>query len=205
MANVNTTEYRRGEYESTEWEDIQRRHGNQHMVGHAKKKPKKQYWVPLPSKEKVIGRKLGAMAKETMEALEDAEDDFDDEGDDDDAVLEAYRRARLSQLKGAASAARFGGVRALQRSEYVREVTEASKSRWVVVHMYQNSVEDCSLLANALDAIAPKVRSARCASGAAAAYSTCNRPQPHARDTPPTRHAALCPRPLSTAAAAAAL
>jgi hypothetical protein len=121
--NANSTEYRRGEHESTEWEDIQRKFGNQHMVGYAAKKKKQEYWVPMKTKEKVLGKKLGAMTKQTMEELEDAEDDFDDEGEDEDAILEAYRRARISQLKSSATAARFGGVRALQRSEYVCVVT----------------------------------------------------------------------------------
>ena len=40
---------------------------------------------------------------------------------------------------------------------YVREVTEASAARWVVVHMYQNRVEDCQLLARVLEPVAIKV------------------------------------------------
>ena len=42
-------------------------------------------------------------------------------------------------------------------NRYVREVTEASAARWVVVHMYQNRVEDCQLLARVLEPVAIKV------------------------------------------------
>lgn len=135
----------------------QRKFGNSHIVGPAPKKKKKQYWIPQASREKKLGRKLDALERRSAEELEALEDEFDIEAEEDDeAAIEAYRRARLAQLKARATAARFGEVRALSRSEYVREVTEASQESWVLLHMYQNRVSDCQLLDRALRALAPK-------------------------------------------------
>ncbi len=45
---------------------------------------------------------------------------------------------------------RFGDVTEIIKEEWIREVTEASKNSWVVVHLYQDSVIECRLLEEAL-------------------------------------------------------
>ena len=49
-------------------------------------------------------------------------------------------------------------MRDIARDEWITEVTEGSSTCWVVVHLYQDSVEDCNLLNEFLCSLAQKFR-----------------------------------------------
>lgn len=57
---------------------------------------------------------------------------------DDDRILEMYRAQRLAEMREQAVRNRFGDVNEITKEEWVREVTDASNSCHVVVHLYQD-------------------------------------------------------------------
>ena len=81
-----------------------------------------------------------------------------EEEEDDDAMLQRYREERLHQMREAAARARFGTVLDIVKADWLREVNDASKSCWVVVHLYQDAVELCGVVDRALQSLAAKFR-----------------------------------------------
>lgn len=80
---------------------------------------------------------IAAKLREHDNRLEDKTlDELDElEDEEDDAFLEQYRQKRLAELGGLAKKGKFGSVLPLQKAEWEREVTEASKENWVIVVM----------------------------------------------------------------------
>lgn len=64
----------------------------------------------------------------------------------------------MSELREASARNRFGDVVEIVKDEWVREVTDASKSCWVIVHLYQDYITECRLLENALLILASKFK-----------------------------------------------
>lgn len=50
----------------------------------------------------------------------------------------------------------FGSVLELSRPDFVQEVTEASKSHFVFLHLYQDGHEACQLIKRAYQTLAPR-------------------------------------------------
>jgi hypothetical protein len=73
-------------------------------------------------------------------------------------MLEEYRQKRLNEMKEEIFRARFGDVNEITKDEWVKQVTEASRSCWVVVHLYQDSVIECRLLEESLQILARKFK-----------------------------------------------
>lgn len=93
-----------------------------------------------------------------MEELDEAEDDGDF---DDDTALNRYREQRLRELREQAAKERFGDVMEICKADWVKEVTDASNSSWVVVHLYQDRVMECRLLEQVLLSIARKFKAVK--------------------------------------------
>lgn len=53
---------------------------------------------------------------------------------------------------------RFGAVYEINKDDWMREVTEASNSCWVLVNLYQDSVEECRIMEAILIDIAAKFK-----------------------------------------------
>ena len=53
---------------------------------------------------------------------------------------------------------RFGDVVGIGKDDWLREVTEASKAHWVIVHLYQDSVIECQLMDEAFIVLAAKFK-----------------------------------------------
>uniref|UniRef100_G3X1Q1 Phosducin domain-containing protein n=1 Tax=Sarcophilus harrisii TaxID=9305 RepID=G3X1Q1_SARHA len=73
----------------------------------------------------------------TLNQLKEAEDDFDDE---DMRAMESYRQKRL-EISG---------------DQYVKEVTNAEKDVWVIIHLYRTSNRMCLMLNQHLSVLARK-------------------------------------------------
>lgn len=58
--------------------------------------------------------------------------------DEDLAALNEYKQKRIAELQRAAVKNKFGYLIQLSRSEYVRQVTEASQEYPVVVFLYKD-------------------------------------------------------------------
>ncbi|KAK9814459.1 hypothetical protein WJX72_006280 [[Myrmecia] bisecta] len=139
-----STVYKGLEGETTQWEDLQRKHGNL--------PPKEPIWKPdlyTPEKEEVKD-KAWIDSKEESE-LAELENEFDD-----DRFLENYRKQRLQELKQAAAIPKYGTLEHITASEFVQQVTNAGEDVWVVVHLYKDKVVDCAILGVCLQELAGK-------------------------------------------------
>ncbi len=71
------------------------------------------------------------------------------------------RDSRLASLKGKAAIARFGEVLEISKPDWVAEVTEGSNNAPVVVHLFEKSILNCSILSQALIGVAKKFPSVK--------------------------------------------
>eukprot|EP01040_Poterioochromonas_malhamensis_P003241 gene3241-3454_t len=91
--------------------------------------------------------------------LDEIDELLDDEDlDEDHLALEKYRKQRLEEMKKTAVTNRFGEVVEIVKDEWIREVTEGSKSSIVLVHLYSDAMIECQLMDEALKRLAPKFR-----------------------------------------------
>jgi hypothetical protein len=67
-----------------------------------------------------------------------------------------YRQQRLAELRAAADKQKFDSVREISKPDYASQVSEASHDHWVVVHMYQDSVDASRLLHQSMQQVALK-------------------------------------------------
>lgn len=65
-----------------------------------------------------------------------------------------YRQRRIAEIKQATVKNRFGEVVEIIKDEWIREVTDGSKSCPVVVHLYQDSFIECQLVDEAMHKLA---------------------------------------------------
>ena len=144
----------KAEGETTQWDDILRAKG-----------------ITQPSKAELDKAAADAIAKAAEETVahfdplagrsleELGEVGEEGAGFDDSRVLEAYREARMAEIRAASARNRFGAVLPLVRVDFVREVNDASRDgTWVVVHLHQEHVEDSKLLERALERVAAAKR-----------------------------------------------
>jgi len=150
----------------TEWDELQRKHGNLPDKPRRAPAPK---WTPAEDATPSCRPDEDAIDvmdnTDDIQALRDMEDD---EAVQDSRFLEAYRQERLMQLQASAtgrgsdpSVATFGSLQHVQGSEFVKEVTEASQGAWVVCHLYKDAVEECGILNQCLGALAAQYSSTK--------------------------------------------
>ncbi|KAL1971054.1 hypothetical protein VTN77DRAFT_5 [Rasamsonia byssochlamydoides] len=112
----------------TEWNDILRKHGI------LPEKPPD----PTPIIEEAI---LEAQRKAHENRLEDKDlDELDAlEDEEDEAFLEQYRKKRLAELATLQKTSIYNQVYPLQKTDYAKEVTEASSKSFVLVNLTSSS------------------------------------------------------------------
>ena len=76
---------------------------------------------------------------------------------EDERVLDEYRRKRMQELQDAAGLP-FGEVVHISKSDYSREVTEASKEWKVVVLLYQSYLVECQVVVKEMRELARERR-----------------------------------------------
>lgn len=123
---------------TTQWDDIHRKLGNYEEL--PKEKTQAEY-----TKE-AIEQMEGYNALEHLDdqEIEEMEDDLDEE------FMRQYKAKRLQELQQTKDQPKFEGIREITRQDYIDEVTNAPKGTYVVLHLYQNSVEACELMNRAL-------------------------------------------------------
>lgn len=89
--------------------------------------------------EAFLETKRDVHADASLEELEDAID----EDEIENLMFEKYRAARLAEMKAAAAKDKFGGLVHVTAQDYVKEVSEAPADILVVVHLYQDYVQEC--------------------------------------------------------------
>ncbi|MDP2060264.1 MAG: hypothetical protein Q8J97_11025, partial [Flavobacteriaceae bacterium] len=167
---------------TTEWEDIQYKHGNKvgkYIDGEfqiiaqriADANPNLQLRAYDAQEERVRDKlaRGGYDVEEgtTIEDLAEAAVDpsgraNDDDGtgliDDDDDALAAFRRKRMAEMQKAQEGNVFGIVRRISGTDYVREITEASDHSRVVALMLKDGHADCDALLVILRQVASRHR-----------------------------------------------
>ncbi|CAM8924879.1 unnamed protein product [Rhodiola kirilowii] len=140
--------YKDVEGASTQWDDLQRKHGNLPPKAPVFKPPP---FTPAPDS---VTKDKSWIDEKTEEELEELEDDLD--LDDDDRFLEEYRKQRLLDMKEAAKVMKFGSIMPISGSDFVREVSQAPPDVWVVVHLYKEGIPECQVLMESLEELAKR-------------------------------------------------
>jgi hypothetical protein len=119
MSNIGSSTFYQGNGESTEFEDILREKG----ILPPKEDEKAKVLNELLDEAKELAEaNRDHLAEKNLDELDEVEDEYADS-----RTLDAYRRARVAQLREMALKNRFGRVYPLSRDDFKREVTDASK------------------------------------------------------------------------------
>ncbi|KAG0298351.1 Phosducin-like protein 3 [Dissophora globulifera] len=135
--------------EDTEWNDILRAKG---II------PKKEGEISEADiidmiDEVIAKRDAKNYEQKTVDELDEL---LDEDNEDEERVLQEYRQQRLNAMKQQMSEDKFGEVQHIYKTDFVREVTEASKTVWVVVYLYKDYLPICKLMGAHLATVAAK-------------------------------------------------
>jgi hypothetical protein len=87
-------------------------------------------------------------ANKSMEQLAELEDDLED------SVLEQYRAKRLAALRAESQRNIYGQLFQIREQEFVKEVSQAPKDHYVVVHLSASTEAECQVLNKLLALVA---------------------------------------------------
>jgi len=108
----------------TEWNDILRKHG---II--PEKPPSPTPMIEEALQEAIKRARDNRLEGKDLDELDELEDEEDEE------FLEKYRKQRLAELSTVARASVYNQVYPVQKPDYARDVTEASKKAFVLVHL----------------------------------------------------------------------
>ncbi|CAN8070680.1 unnamed protein product [Agarophyton chilense] len=140
-----------GPKESTEWDDILKAKGI----------------IPEKTPEELAEEQLKDIVEQTVETydpherktVQQLEEDLEDADSDEEIILEKYRQKRIQQMRTEAMRPKFGpGVRHVPACDWKAEVTEAGADIYVIVHLFQSSIEACKLMDARLLELSSKFR-----------------------------------------------
>lgn len=152
---------------TTEWEDVQYRYGNRvgkyqtheveilaQQLGDMHEDDALKAYDPdeerVAAKMERGGYEMVDSKKEGVAAVADS--------DDEDDALAAIRRKRLQELQQRQANERFGTLRHVAGSDYVKEVTEASVQNWVVAVLIKPGNSECEALLTVMRSVAQRQR-----------------------------------------------
>ncbi|CEP17685.1 hypothetical protein [Parasitella parasitica] len=92
--------------------------------------------------------KLDSLDNKDLDELDELEDL------EDDQILNEYRHKRMMEMQAQAAKEKFGEVKEISKTDFIKEVTEASKECHVVVHLYQDYIPACKLMNRCLNELA---------------------------------------------------
>ncbi|CUG69172.1 phosducin-like protein, putative [Bodo saltans] len=155
-----------GRIRTTEWEDIQYKHGNKvgkytthegELLAQRVKDANPNILLKVyDANEEKVRDKLARGGYDVDPAVTVDPDDIDDSDDDD--ALAAFRNKRMAELQRVAQTNVFGVVRNISGAEYVQEITDSSQQCWVVGIMIAQGHEGCDALLKVLQLVAMKHR-----------------------------------------------
>ncbi|CAG8471480.1 10027_t:CDS:2 [Paraglomus brasilianum] len=118
---------------------------------------------PGPTEEEIADEMDRAIAAAQDRHLEEKQlDELDElEDEEDERVLMEYRRMRIAEMKAQAMREKYGEVIHISKPEFVKEVSEASKDDWVVVHLYRDDIPHCRLVNSYLNTLSKKYKSTK--------------------------------------------
>jgi len=139
---------------TTEWDDALAKHG---IIPKKEKQVTQDEidthirWI-VDEHEQNIENKLKG---KTLEELDELEDEVDE------TILEEYRQKRLNELKEKAKGDKFGYIKEIHKSDYLKEVTESSKDQIVILCLYVASQEESKIMLKCLDILAQKFKNVK--------------------------------------------
>ncbi|KAJ2079641.1 phosducin [Coemansia sp. RSA 988] len=136
--------------EDTEWNDILRKHGI--LPQQIKITQNDIYDTAVARAQEEESKRLEQLDLDELKELEDEEDD---------RVLEQYRQQRLAEMQAQQSKEKYGSLEHISEPDYKREVTEASKDSWIVVHLFRESIPECKLMNRILSELAQQYRATK--------------------------------------------
>ncbi|KAF8928147.1 Phosducin-like protein 3 [Dissophora ornata] len=140
--------------EDTEWNDILRAKG---II------PQKEGQI---TEADIIDMIDDAIAKRDdknyeRKTVDELDELLDDDNEEEERVLQEYRQQRLDSIKQQMSEDKFGEIQHIYKTDFVREVSEASKDVWVVVYLYKEYLPICKLMGAHLATVAAKHKSTK--------------------------------------------
>lgn len=163
---------------TTEWEDIQYKHGNKvgryreqeleilaQKIGDANPNVNLRAYNPEEERIRAKMERAGFDAdpdeqvrRAQAEDLAGGDDEDDFFGDDDDDALAAFRAKRMNEIQKQAEKACFGRLIQISGTDYVKEITEASSSCWVIAVLMKLGHEECDALIEVFSKVARRER-----------------------------------------------
>ncbi|CAG8473817.1 6994_t:CDS:2 [Scutellospora calospora] len=133
----------------TEWNDILRERG----VLPPRKEPTEDILEAMD--QAIMERQDRHLEDKTLDELDELEDE------EDDRILLEYRLKRIAEMKAEALHNKFGELIQISKPDFIREVTEASKEVWVVVHLFKDYIPECKLMNAHLSTLAAKYKATK--------------------------------------------
>ena len=136
---------------TSEWDDIHRKLGNYEPL--PVEKSQKEHTTENIEKLEQLGE------RDLERELEEEDEDLDEEGD---AFFEEYKRKKLEAMGGTKPPSddnappKFGGVKEIDATDYIREVNNAGEGVPVILNFYQEYVESTLQINQALARLSPK-------------------------------------------------
>eukprot|EP00173_Palmaria_palmata_P005135 Plantae.Rhodophyta-Palmaria_palmata.ctg8404.p1 GENE.Plantae.Rhodophyta-Palmaria_palmata.ctg8404~~Plantae.Rhodophyta-Palmaria_palmata.ctg8404.p1 ORF type:complete len:234 (-),score=46.65 Plantae.Rhodophyta-Palmaria_palmata.ctg8404:103-804(-) len=138
-----------GPKESTEWDDILRSKGI----------------IPEKTVDELANDVLKTMVEEKVEnfdphsskSVAQLNEDLEDADSDEEEILSQYRERRMQEMRALALKRKFGpGVEYIPANEWKAQVTEAGDDTFVIVHLFQPTLEGCKLMDQLLLALSSR-------------------------------------------------
>lgn len=133
--------------EDTEWNDILREKG---IIPEKPPSPTEELEEALA--EIIQNQHDNRLENLNLDELDELEDDEDED------FLNSYKQQRLNELKKLQSNENFGMVYPISKPEWSKEITEASKNHWVLIHLSNQSVLQSRLVSSIWTQLASKFK-----------------------------------------------
>ncbi|KAG9070133.1 Phosducin-like protein 3 [Linnemannia hyalina] len=115
--------------EDTEWNDILRAKGI------------------IPKKEEITEADIVDMIDDAIakrdeknyeqKTVDELDELLDEDNEENERMLMEYRQQRLNAIKQEMSEDKFGEIQHIYKTDFIREVSDASKVVWVVAYLYK--------------------------------------------------------------------
>eukprot|EP01061_Rhynchopus_euleeides_P032670 TRINITY_DN5434_c0_g1_i1.p1 TRINITY_DN5434_c0_g1~~TRINITY_DN5434_c0_g1_i1.p1 ORF type:complete len:262 (+),score=117.60 TRINITY_DN5434_c0_g1_i1:107-892(+) len=139
---------------TTEWEDIQYKHGNKVGAYATQEEEILRQKTMKDMIEEAIDN-YDPLENRTVEQLDEMLQE-DGRGDDDEDALVAYRRKRREEMLEKQRGKRFGNIRHITKSQYVDEVSKAGDDLWVLCMLIEEGDDSCNWLLRIMGEVADR-------------------------------------------------
>ncbi|KAG0210145.1 Phosducin-like protein 3 [Mortierella sp. NVP41] len=134
--------------EDTEWNDILRAKGI------------------IPKKEEITEADIVDMIDDAIakrdaknyeqKTVDELDELLDEDNEENERMLMEYRQQRLNTIRQEMSEDKFGEIQHIYKTDFIREVSEASKDVWVVAYLYKEYLPICKLMGAHLATVAAR-------------------------------------------------